>query len=195
MLRSSIRAFVSIRLAPQAVGTVQKIQQQLQSKLPHDVVKWTGPEQLHLTMKFFGNVSAGEIHELASALERAVHGIHSFNLNLEDIGCFPSTKRPSVIWVGVTGELAELGKLQDQIDRETEGAGSHSEVRDFHPHLTIGRLKGFTRASRDAGSLIQKTELPRFEDWPVREIEFIESRLSAQGSVYSRLAGPFKLQG
>ena len=90
--------------------------------------------------------------------------------------------------MGVDGDLVELKRLQKQIQFETSRFGNHAEERDFHPHLTIGRVKAAPAEARRLGDRIQQWETPQFGEWRVGEIELIQSKLTPQGSIYSRLA-------
>jgi 2'-5' RNA ligase len=184
---SSIRAFVSIALSPFLLGEIEKWQRQIQSTLPGEGVRWTRREQLHLTLKFFGNVAADQVQELTAALQRAAEGIRPLRLSLAGLGCFPTGQRPNVIWVGVAGELAELETLQRRIDDETGAYGSHSEDREFRPHLTVGRVKASPSQARAIGEVVRQTRVGCLGDWLVAEVELIQSTLRPQGSIYTRL--------
>src|SRR5690348_13546190 len=107
-----MRAFVAIPLPASLKGRVAAIQQRLDSRLgDHTLVRWTGPEQLHLTLRFYGDVPEAEIDELRAALRQATAGVRRFELSLTGLGGFPSLRRPSVLWLGLEGELETLRKL------------------------------------------------------------------------------------
>ena len=184
----SVRAFIAIALEPGLVAELKKVQQELQARLPDDSVRWSRPEQLHLTLKFFGHVAAQRLNDLAAALNRACAGIDSFQLALENVGCFPHTKKPRVLWTGIDGELESLRKLQERIERETGNFGDHKEERLFQPHLTIGRIKAFGIDARRAGEVVERTHVSKLGVWTVREIKLMQSELAPQGARYSTLA-------
>src|SRR2546430_11114658 len=184
----SVRAFIAIALEPGLVAELKKVQQELQASLPDDSVRWTRPEQLHLTLKFFGHVAAQRLNDLTAALNRACAGIDSFQLALENVGCFPHTKKPRVLWTGIGGELESLRNLQERIEQETGNFGNHKEERLFQPHLTIGRIKAFGIDARRAGEVVERTHVSKLGAWTVREIKFMQTELAPQAPRSSTLA-------
>ena len=184
----SVRAFIAIALEPGLVAELKKVQQELQARLPDDSVRWSRPEQLHLTLKFFGHVATQRLNDLAAALNRACAGIDSFQLALENVGCFPHTKKPRVLWTGIDGELESLRKLQERIEQETGNFGDHKEERLFQPHLTIGRIQAIGIAARRAGEVVERTHVSKLGGWTVRQIKLMHSELAPQGARYTTLA-------
>lgn len=182
-----IRAFAAIELAAGPISEIQKLQHRLQAATGRVGVRWTRAEQIHLTLQFFGNVVQSRVGELISALEHACRGVRPFGLSISGLGCFPSLGRPQVVWVGVHGDLENLRRLQKNVQTETSQFGDHAEEREFHPHLTIGRVKAPPAEVRRVGELIRQSQTPPLGEWEVGEIELIQSKLTPQGSVYSRL--------
>jgi 2'-5' RNA ligase len=185
---NTIRAFISVSLEPELIAAIGTLQRSLDAALGKSPMKWTRPDQLHLTLRFLGNVAETEVPQLSEALRRACHGSRRFNLFFDQIGCFPSPRKPAVVWLGLQGDLAALRQLQSRIEEETKPFGSHSETREFHPHLTIGRAKAHSREAGRVGELIERTRVPKLGEWTVREVNLMKSTLSAAGSVYSTLA-------
>ncbi|PYK62885.1 MAG: RNA 2',3'-cyclic phosphodiesterase [Verrucomicrobia bacterium] len=185
---ASVRAFIAIALEPGLVAELKKVQQELQARLPDDSVRWTQPEQLHLTLTFFGNVARENLENLTAALDRACAGIASFQLALENVGCFPHTKKPRVLWTGIGGELESLRKLQERIEQETGNFGDHKEERLFQPHLTIGRIKAFGIDTPRVGEVVERTHFSKLGGWTVRQIDLMQSELAPQGARHTTLA-------
>jgi len=184
----SVRGFIAIALEPGLVAELRKVQLELQARLPDDSVRWTQPEQLHLTLTFFGNVARENLENLTAALDRACAGIASFQLALENVGCFPHTKKPRVIWTGIGGELESLRKLQERIEQETGNFGDHKEERLFQPHLTIGRIKAFGIDTPRVGEVVERTHFSKLGGWTVRQIDLMQSELAPQGARHTTLA-------
>ena len=182
----SVRAFIAIAVEPELAADVKKVQQRLNS--PGGVVRWINPEHLHLTLHFLGNVAAGQLHALASALRRACARTAPFHLALEGAGCFPNTKSPRVVWIGIRGDLEPLRKLQEQIAQETKNFGDHGDERAFQPHLTIGRVKASGSEGRKAGHAIELVTVPKLGDWTVHHVLLVQSELSPDGARYATLA-------
>jgi RNA 2',3'-cyclic 3'-phosphodiesterase len=183
---SRTRLFSAAVLPEAVLAEVAKVQQPLAEALGREV-RWPRPGQVHLTLKFHGNVCVEQIEALKAALRRAALGISPFTLAVERIGCFPSMQRPSVIWLGVDGDLGPLKKLHARVAQETDGFGSHRERREFHPHLTIGRVKAFGAVARKVGDAVRSTHVPRLGEWTVRELTLYRSELSKGGSIYTPL--------
>lgn len=151
------------------------------------LVRWVVPEQLHLTLKFFGNIAAAEVPMLVDALGQSARTVRPFKLSLENIGGFPSVRRPNVIWIGLGGELEWLTALQRSLDERTAGVGSHAETRAFKPHLTIGRARRRDSDVRPVGSAIQQVQFATPLEWTVSALHLVQSKLSPKGSTYSDL--------
>lgn len=183
-----VRAFIAIALPQMLVEQLKRLQQQLGADVGGDTVHWTKPDQLHLTLKFFGNVRGDGVSDLKSALTRACAGQETFQLTLEGLGCFPNARIPRVVWVGINGELEPLRKLHMEIDRQTQGFGDHTEQRGFQPHLTIGRVKVQGKDARRVGEAVERAAVSRPGAWMVREVELIQSKLAREGATYSTLA-------
>jgi 2'-5' RNA ligase len=182
----SIRAFIALPLDPALAAEIKKVQHDLNS--PGDAVRWIRPEQLHLTLRFLGNVAADRLDDLAAALRRACARAAPIRLALEGAGCFPSTKSPRVIWIGIQGDLGSLQALQERIAQETKPFGDHSDERPFQPHLTIGRVKGFGMEARKVARAVQRANVSKLGALTVRHVLLIRSKLSQDGARYSTLA-------
>ena len=185
---NQIRAFVAACLPIDLLERIQTEQERLEAECGAGAVRWTRSEQLHLTLKFYGNVPGDQLEALKGALHRAAAGVSPLSLMASGLGCFPSPQRPSIIWLGLDGNLVELEKLQARIEQESAGLGSHSEDREFHPHLTIGRVKASGGRARQVGEIIRSTELGSVGTWEVNEITLMQSHLSPTGSTYTPLA-------
>ena len=183
-----IRAFVAIPLPSELKTVIGERQQQLQTIIRRQSVRWTHPDQLHLTLKFYGNVASEGIIALTQALRVSCQTIPRFSLSLDGLGCFPSTRRPAVIWLGIYGDIPMLAELHKNIDDQTKNFGSRADARDFHPHLTIGRVKASPREARPVSDAMQNHHFGELGKWEVRELALIQSILSAQSSIYQSLA-------
>lgn len=180
----AIRAFIAIPLPVEIRNRLGTIIDQLQRKTP-SVVRWVTPENMHLTLKFLGNISPGNLDHLKQVLaSEAAHHTAS-TLCLEGLGAFPNRNRPRVIWVGVKAQPA-LFELQQSIDRETARLGYPSEERGFSPHLTLGRISphagpGEIRQIAEALATYQVGEVATA---PVAEIILFRSDLRPGGAMY-----------
>jgi 2'-5' RNA ligase len=185
----TIRAFLAVPLVATVVDVIQEVQQVLQQNLPTDYVRWVRPDQLHLTLRFFGNVATEDLAGIEAATKQACVGIGQFQLSTEGAGFFPNRRAPRIVWVGITGEVKQLKKLQQSIQEYTQHWGQPPERREFQPHLTIGRIKHpNARASESLAKSAETCTGVRSGDWQVDRVELIRSVLSPNGSCYSGLA-------
>lgn len=134
-----IRTFLAIDLPDQIKSELGKIQKRLKPKI--EGVRWTRPEGIHLTLKFFGYVVGDDCSNISNAIKAAIKGVKPFTLELGTIGAFPGPTRPRVIWIGIGGQVEALIDLQQNLDMSLEQIGFPPEDRAFKPHLTLGRLK------------------------------------------------------
>ena len=182
----SIRAFIALALEPALAAEIKKVQQHLNP--PGGAVRWISPEQLHLTLQFLGNVATDRLDELTATLRRACARTAPLQLALEGLGCFPNTRDPRVVWIGIQGDLGPLRKLQEQIAQETKDFGDHGDQRAFQPHLTIGRVKASGFEGRKTGQAIEHVTVPRLGDWTVHTVLLVQSELTPDGARYTTLA-------
>ena len=100
-------------------------------------VAWTHPDQLHVTLRFLGDVSA-EVSQSMIARLTSVH-VEPFILPIEGIGTFPPNRPPRVLWIGVGSGHPRLFQLRQRLDDALLAAGLQLDVRTFHPHITLAR--------------------------------------------------------
>jgi RNA 2',3'-cyclic 3'-phosphodiesterase len=181
-----IRSFIAIQVAPELLDGLGRAQQRL--KL--DGVRWTRRDQIHLTLKLLGDVPATSAASLEDSIKRACQGARPLRLTLQGLGCCPTPKRPSVVWVGVGGDVDALTALQLAIEKETGSLSEHNEKRDFHPHLTIGRVKNVPfRELQHLGERILSAQLGTLGEWTAGEVHLMKSELLPEGAKHTALAG------
>ena len=140
---------------------------------------WLEPEQLHLTLRFIGEVDGGVFRDVTETLAHIKSG--PFSLALAGAGCFPLRKEPKSLWVGVEKNEA-LAHLHRKIETALVRAGLPKEGRKFSPHVTVAQLKG-PRANKIAGFLAANG-LFKVAPFPVEEFCLYSSFLSSQGAVH-----------
>ncbi len=135
-----MRTFIAIPIPEECRRMLDQLQQILRG-FKSDV-RWTAIPSIHLTIKFLGEVAPEILPELAASIESAVKAQAGFELKLHGLGCFPNKKNPRVIWCGIEGEADRLSGLYRSVQTACASFGFAPENRDFHPHLTLGRVKG-----------------------------------------------------
>lgn len=106
-----------------------------------DSVRWMPPDQLHLTVRFIGNLDSLELLQVCNRLREIEHTIAPVTVELSTFGTFPESGPPRVVWAGVNDPQSELAGLHKLLDRELEQLGFRGERRVYHPHITLGRAR------------------------------------------------------
>ena len=183
---NTYRTFVAIELPRALRAKVIEHIEQLRRNVPDTRASWSPEHNLHLTLKFLGNVPAMAIPQLSDAIARAVSGVKPFELTVADCGVFPPKGRPNVLWIGVGSVERELAQLYQRIEDECCNVGFPREQRAFHPHLTIARL----RKHGDERRLAEAHQKLGFnhEAFAVSEIVVFKSELLPQGSKHTPIS-------
>jgi RNA 2',3'-cyclic 3'-phosphodiesterase len=182
------RAFIPIELPDRIRILLGQVIDQLESQVPEGSVRWVPPENVHLTLKFLGDVSESNYEVLTTLLETQSQHYQPFNISVGGLGSYPNEKRPRVIWIGVEAK-SELYSLQKSIDAETVRLGYASEARDYTPHLTVGRVSRNlpSQEIRTIGDTITKFEVGFLGVVQVEALHLYRSDLKPGGAVYTRL--------
>jgi len=143
-------------------------------------VRWLSDDQLHLTLRFIGEIDNGQAHDIADALS-LVQG-RPFDLSLKGIGHFPPRGEPRVIWTGVERQ-PELKALKHRIDNALRQAGLDRDPKKYVPHVTLARLR---RPPTQAGlaTYLMRHSLFRSSSFPVSGFKLFSSWLDGQGADY-----------
>jgi RNA 2',3'-cyclic 3'-phosphodiesterase len=148
-------------------------------------VKWTEPDNLHLTMLFLGEVDNRELMPVCRAVEDAACQLRPFELAIEGAGCFPNMRRPRIVWIGVGEGSSEVRALHASIEAPLLELGCYRrEERQFTPHVTLGRVRGDKAASQLAAAILGKQTFQAGATM-IREVHVMSSETAAKGSVYS----------
>lgn len=184
----TVRTFIAIELEDHILRQLGDLQDRLKQDIPPKLVRWVRPEGIHLTLKFLGEVPAPEIEAIAEALQGACAPHPALTCTVGGLGCFPNARRPRVVWVGVEEPDGTLVSLARAVERTMEPLGFPAERRAFHPHLTLGRVKGRDPAALDAlGGYISRAAVSVGE-MEARAVHLMRSELLPGGAVYSALA-------
>ena len=142
-------------------------------------VRWVGEENLHLTVKFYGEAPEEDVTRLADGLAAAVRGTGVLPMQLNGVNAFPALRRPRVIWAAVAAPPA-LELMQHRVEQEAASVGFPSEGKPFRPHVTLGRLKSGASLPPSASDMLEQLVLDvTFE---ASRVVLFESRLSREGA-------------
>ncbi len=175
------RVFIAIDLDDSLKEPIIRVQREL---LQAGVdMKPVEPENLHITLRFVGEISKDLVEELKKRLLNVK--FPTFEVKFRGIGAFPSVENPRVLWIGVERNYEKLVELHEIIMKLTGDIGERDD-REFKPHLTIGRVKGLRNKSRYL-EVVKKYEGYDFGSQVVDRIKLKRSVLTPRGPIYSDL--------
>lgn len=181
----SIRAFLAFDIPKDVKEKLGRLIADFSEK--EKLIKWTKLENLHVTLKFFGEVEEDLLlNKIAPRIETVTRGYGSSKLEAMGIGVFPNWKYPRVVWAGFTGDTSKVINLQKMIESSLSEFDLHEDKRDFRLHLTIGRAKGVLKHSPLVG-LVEKLGPVQFGKVEVDKLVLYKSVLTKGGPVYTSL--------
>ena len=169
------RLFVAIRPPEEVRNQLLDLMQGIPA------LRWQEDDQLHLTLRFVGEVERPVADDLAADLQRV--RFEPFTIALNGVGRFDQ-RRTGALWAGV-GPKDQLKTLAQKVERACQSAGLPPERRAFHPHITLAR---WGRGVPDLSSFIDCHSGLKSAPWEVREFTLYESRLSRDGAHYEPIA-------
>jgi len=184
----SLRLFVAITVPDAVRKEMLHAQRELQPLAPRGVVRWTGPGQFHLTLRFLGDVASDRVAGLQESLHTVCSGAPVLQLRAEGVGFFPNARSPRVIWAGINDGGGRLAALQKEIERAVQAFTAEPGGERFAGHVTLGRFK--RPGHLEIKALTGRAETMgtrRFGDWTALEIELIRSELAPTGAHYTTL--------
>lgn len=178
-----IRTFICIELPDELKAAIAAIQEQFKMHKAH--VSWVRPQNIHLTLKFLGDVEQQRLPDIIAQVNNVATAYSPFWLTPHGQGVFPTTKHPRVFWLGINDETGQLPALQAAVESALESLGFPKEQRRFQPHLTIGRVRPY----RKPKDLTQAFLHLAFSASPflVDHITVMQSELKPTGAVYTPL--------
>jgi 2'-5' RNA ligase len=181
-----IRTFIAIKLPEHVIKTLAELQKDLNK---YDCrMKWTRPENIHLTLKFLGDISPDEVDPVCRVVDSSVSGFAPIKLRAVSVGFFPGIRRAKVLWSGISGQTDRLEKLHHAIDNGLHPFGFTRGKRRFTGHLTLGRFKG--QADSELLIDMMKANADTISDEFIADAVFVyKSDLKPSGPIYSVLSG------
>jgi 2'-5' RNA ligase len=185
-MTDSVRSFVAVPLPETIQAGIFAAAQELSRLRPQLDVKWSRKvENLHITVKFLGQIDETKLTALAEDLARAVAPLPRFRLELRGMGAFPSPRKANVVWAGVEDVSRGLNAVAEAVEGVGERFGFPRERRAFTGHVTVGRAKG---RGVDARAALDAFSARAFGGTTIEEVHVYESRLGGgannDGSTY-----------
>ncbi len=181
MSDETLRAFFALDLPSSARECAERAALELRSAIPKGV-RWVPAENLHLTLKFLGDVAARHVPSLVERALAKLAPVSPFEVALSDFGALPNARTARVVWLGVSQGSREMARIARKLDAAGASIGVERERRPFRAHLTLGRLRAPARVP------LERAARPEEISFRVQEVVLYESRVSSNGARYSPLA-------
>jgi len=183
-----VRIFIAVSLPEEIHKNLSMISDQLKRSIGNGVVRWVKPANIHLTLRFLGEIPAGDIAQLKTSLEEPVAQHEVFPMLVQQVGVFPNIHKPRVIWAGLKESNALLA-LYNTVETVMRELGYDSEERPFSAHLTLGRISQTASLQQTihCGEVVSKCAVGELGSFIVKSVDIYRSELTASGSIYTRL--------
>lgn len=183
------RLFVAIRLPDPVQAAIENAQAKLRQTLPDTGVRWTKREQLHLTLKFLGDIEGQRADALIEMLRRACRNVPALRLRAEAIGAFPNLKSPRVVWVRIKDARGQLASLQGAVETAVRDFTVEKPEGRFTGHVTLGRAKDLKRPEAQLLAKLAAGMADHvFGEWTADTVELIRSELLPAGARHITVA-------
>jgi len=181
---STIRAFIALEIDQLNKQKISEVISKLKKSDAH--IKWVTENQMHLTLKFLGNIEEVNVQKISDVLKSIADNFKAFMIQFSKIGAFPTIKRPRVIWIAIEKGSESLKLLANKIETELEKLGFEKEDRDYKAHLTLGRVKSLKNLP-ELTNLINQSALELSDDITIDKILLFQSTSTPKGAIYTRL--------
>ena len=178
-----MRTFIAIELEEKIKELLSKIQAEL--KKSGEDIKWVNPRDIHLTLKFLGEVEEQKIPKIIQLLKEAACATKPFTIELNTLGGFPTLRSPRVIWAGIEKGKGELTRLAHTIEDAIVSLKSPKENRAFSTHFTLGRIKHI-KDTQGFQKEVEQIQFPLLAQ-EVTSVTLFKSTLTPKGPIYEKL--------
>ena len=182
-----IRSFLAIDIDNSLKDKIIEVQRSLREAEAQ--LKFVEPENLHFTLKFFGETNQKILEEISNIIKEKIKPYKPFKLKIEGLGVFPNKNYMRVLWLGVQNP-EEFSEIQKTLDKEFQKLGFRKE-RSYIPHLTIARVKGGKNKAR-LREKIEELANTKIGEMQVKKLKLKKSELKPEGPEYTNLK-TFKL--
>ncbi len=178
-----IRSFLALEISEDARDWIMERSGEIKRQGAGSI-RWVKRDALHLTLHFFGDLPKRTIEQMTEILTPLAEAFSPFLLKVKEIGAFPNLRNPRVLWAGIEDmtEGKSLRSFHAKLREALERAGFPVDKRPFTPHITIGRIKKFSRFDWQ-----RFKKLPDCPPFTVSELTFFKSDLTPKGAIYQPL--------
>jgi 2'-5' RNA ligase len=187
-MENRLRLFIALELSEQIHQNLADLISDLKKGFGSEI-KWVDPQQVHLTLKFIGEVPSASVHPIKQVLDEVTQENPSFVIEASGTGVFPNTSRPRVLWVGLS-HPSELPQLQIKIEEALIPLKIPKENRPFSAHLTFGRVNDSTNAEtvKSIVKQLMANSQKSFGSVKIEKVTLFQSTLTPKGPIYTPLA-------
>jgi len=183
------RLFIALAVPPAVRQELGRAQGRWQRRLPPGAIRWTRPDQFHVTLQFLGDVPAAQVAVVEMSLARICATFLSLRLRAQGLGFFPSSHQPRVMWAGASDGHGQLAELHRQIASALCWLTPEEPAEEFIGHITLGRFKPGHHAAIPKLLEFAAGMLDRhFGDWDAGAVEMVRSELTSAGAEHTVLA-------
>lgn len=183
-MSNTLRLFVAINFNPKIQRSIKHIQDHL-GKTDCDV-KWVKPKNIHITLKFLGNIEIQKIDVVKQALINHYQNTRSFKIELTQLGTFPNINHPRILWIGLKDSKQRLNQIVTLLQKALVKIGFEEDKKSFSPHITIGRMRSLKNINLLSES-ISTYQAPKNLTQVITTIILYKSTLTSQGPIYESL--------
>lgn len=182
---SRVRTFIAIEPGEPIQAAGEELAHRFSKSV--DGVRWVQKDNIHLTLKFLGDVEDRELHSVCKAAANVAKKVKHFSLAAKSVGAFPSNEKPSTIWIGATDKDQKLNQLHSSLEDALADIGFPVERRPFKGHLTLGRARSSRGGNPALSELIEQYADHEFGVIAVKELVVFSSELSRTGPTYTTI--------
>lgn len=182
--KETIRTFIAVKLPQEIHDNLKQLQDVLRASMPD--VRWTKAGNIHLTLKFLGDVETSQIDAISEALRDIASHLSPFAVSLAGVGAFPNSRKPRIVWIGLGKGVNELVEMAKQIEGSMKKLGFQREKHPFRPHLTVGRIRRLEHPVIMTEAL-ERSDVGELGEFTVQQMSLIKSQLDPAGSIYTTL--------
>lgn len=177
------RLFFAIDLPLETIASAERFMESIDD-MPPTQVRWVHPANLHISIKFLGDVESEKISDISAVASKVFPSFGPIELSVEGMGLFPNHDNPQVVWLGVTGNTDQLAKMESALSAGLEQFGYLPDQRKFTAHLTIGRVKSESARGKVV-RFVRKYHDIYIGDASADSVALYESKLNPGGAIYS----------
>ena len=184
-----LRLFIALAVPPEVREEIGRAQGRLRRDAPPGAIRWTRPDQFHVTVKFLGDIPSAQLAALESSVSRVCAGCPALRLSARGIGFFPNEQRPRVIWVRADDAGGRMAELHRRLDEAMGPSAPVEKPEKFTGHITLGRFRPGRHAAIE--KLLDRATVFRdrqFGEWQAGTVEIVRSELTATGAMHTPLA-------